>query len=79
MERLINTRLESTLIFKDLVINIYYYNYYYNQPLKPSLFNRSIKRPRHSNILRGITELPGEELKWNPKEAILGYSYNLYK
>ncbi|KAF2672900.1 hypothetical protein BT63DRAFT_139315 [Microthyrium microscopicum] len=79
MERLVNTRLESTLTSKDLVINIHHHNYYYNQPSKPSSSNGSIERPRHSDIPRGITELPGEELKRNPEEAMLDHSHNLHE
>jgi hypothetical protein len=78
MERLINSRPESTLTSKDLVINIHHHNYYYNQPSKPSSSN-GIERPRHSDIPRGITELPGEELKRNPEEAMLGHSHNHYE
>jgi hypothetical protein len=77
MERLINSRPESTLTSKDLVINIHHHNYYYNQPSKPSSCNGSIERPRHIDIPRGITELPGEELTRNPEEAMLGHSHNL--
>jgi hypothetical protein len=79
MERLINTRLESTLTSKDLVINIHHHNYYYNQPSKPSSSNESIERPRRSDIPRGITELPGEELKRNPEEAMLDHRHNLHE
>lgn len=80
MELLINTRPESTLTSKDLVINIHHHNYYfYNQPSKPSSSNGSTERPRHSDIPSGITELPGEELKRNPEEAMLGHSHHLHE
>jgi hypothetical protein len=77
LERLTDTRLESTLTPKDLVINIYHHNYYYHQPSKPSSSNESAERSRHSDIPKGLIELPGEDLERNPEDAMLGYSHNL--
>jgi hypothetical protein len=79
MERLINTRPESTPTSKDLVINIHHHNYYYNHPSELSSFYGSTEHPRHSDIPRGITELPGEESIRNPEETMLGHSHNFHE
>lgn len=76
LERLISSRPESTLTSKDLVINIYYHNYYYNQP---SSSKESTELLRHCDISRGLAELPGEDLEQNPEDAILGHIHNLHE
>jgi hypothetical protein len=76
LERVIDSRPESTLTSKDLVINIYYQNYYYNQLSEASPSKERTEFSRHNDIPRGLTELPGEDLEPNSGGVMLGHSHN---